>query len=35
MEEDFEPEREDWGDIVLDLGHTRGRMTLFKQTLHI
>lgn len=35
MEEDSEPAMEEWGDIILDLGHTRGRMTLYRQALHV
>lgn len=35
MEEDSEPELEEWGDIVPDLGHTRGTMTLYRQALHV
>lgn len=35
MEEDSVSEMEEWGDLVPDPGHTRGMMSLFKQTLHI
>ena len=35
MEEDSEPEMEEWGDIIPDPGHTRGRMTLYRQALHM
>jgi len=35
MEEDSEPEMEDWGDIIPNPGHTRGRMMLYRQALHV
>lgn len=35
MEEDSEPEMEEWRDLVLDLGKTRGMLSLFKQTLQV
>ena len=35
MEDDLELEMEEWEDLVPNPGHTRGRMTLFKQTVHI
>jgi len=35
MEEDSEPEMEEWGDIILDPRHTRGRMMLYRQSLHV
>lgn len=35
MEEDLEPEMEEWRDLIRDLGNTRGIMTLYKQALHV
>ncbi len=35
MEEDSEPKMEEWGDIVPNPGHTRGRMMLYRQALHV
>lgn len=35
MEDDSEPEMEEWGDLILDSGNTRGHMTLYKQALHV
>ncbi len=35
MQAQSEEEMEDWMDIMPDPGHTRGRMTLYKQSLHL
>lgn len=35
MQEDSEPEMEDWGNLIPDLGNTRGRLSLYKQALHV
>lgn len=35
MEEDSEPKMEEWGDLISDPGNTKGRMTLYKKTLHV
>lgn len=35
MEEDLEPKVEEWVDIVANLGHTRSRMMLYRQALHV
>lgn len=35
MQEDSDPEMEDWGNLIPDPGNTRGRMSLYKQALHV
>lgn len=35
MQENSDPEMEDWEQFLPDPGHTRGRMSLYKQSLHV
>jgi len=35
MREDSEPEMEDWGNLIPDPGNTGGRLSLYKQALHV
>jgi len=35
MEEDLEEEMEKWRDLIPDPRNTRGRLSQFKQTLHL
>lgn len=35
MEDDSKPEMEEWGDIIPNPRNTRGRMTRYKQALHV
>lgn len=35
MEEDSEDEMEEWKDHILDPRNTKGRLSQFKQTLHL
>ena len=35
MQEDSEPEMEDWGNLIPDPGNTRGRLSLYNQALHV
>lgn len=35
MEEQSDSEKEEWDEIIRDLGNTQGRMTLYRQSLHI
>lgn len=35
IQDQSDPEMEDWVYLLPDPGHTRGRMTLYKQSLHV
>lgn len=35
MEKDSEEEMEEWKDLIPDPGNTRGKLSQFKQTLHL
>lgn len=35
MEEQSDPEIEEWADIIHDPGNTRGRLTFYMQALHV
>lgn len=35
MQDESELEMEDWGNLIPDPGNTRGRLSLYKQALHV
>lgn len=35
MQEDSDPEMEDWGNLISDPGNTRSRLSLYKKGLHV